>query len=399
MRYTPLLWLSPAACLVVALCFAPSVSPCAAKEPAVEQEIDALIAQLGSDRFEVREAVTRRLAERDDAIPALRRALKSPDAEVVRRAGKILDALTRREEKRALAAFADLAKGGAVDRAVEKFVRRDRWEDEAAGWQVLADLEDKLADLERKAYGKSEWPHGDRRRKFNPSNLTRLADAAGLPSPGTGRGAPHLWEMHAVLRAEEIQKGLLNDFLIALSGGAAIPSELFNSSIFACGSITSSGVSDSLFVCDGDITLTGSIRRSLVIARGTISCEGRVDSSRLISCGEVRLKYPKIVTDSKIVEKESKPLGFVKFFDTADVGITVETAEVGARVKSAEKGKPFAASGVRANDLITEVNGQAVKDAESFRRLLRAGLAVDGETVLKVRRDKQVSEVRVPALK
>ncbi|HEX5269280.1 MAG TPA: PDZ domain-containing protein, partial [Gemmataceae bacterium] len=307
-----------------------------------------------------------------------------------------------REEKRAIAAFAELAKGGAIDCAVEKFVRRDRWEDETACWKVLADLEDKLTDLERQAYGKPSRRQPDRRLKHNSANMAELAHAAGLPPDGAGRGTLHLWEKENrwVLRAEEVQKGKrFFDFLVALSGGAFIRGEFAYCAIFSCGSIACNGVDDSLIVCDGDFTAQGHVSSSLVIARGTISCGGGVTGSRLISCGQVRLKYPQAVTGSKVVEKEPRPLGFVKFFDPADVGITVEPADGGARVKSAEKGKPFAEAGVRAGDLITAVNGQAVKDAESFRRLLRASLAVDGETVLKVRRDKQVSEVRVPAPK
>lgn len=116
-------------------------------------------------------------------------------------------------------------------------------------------------------------------------------------------------------------------------------------------------------------------------------------------CRSSAYAFPGSFSSSKLAEKEPKPLGFIRFFDPAEVGIKVESAEGGARVKSAEKGKRFAAAGLRDDDLITAVNGKDVKDAESFRRLLRASLAVDGETVLKVRRDKQVTEVRVPAPK
>src|SRR5262249_25610290 len=79
------------------------------------------------------------------------------------------------------------------------------------------------------------------------------------------------------------------------------------------------------------------ISDSLVIARGTVRCSAAANS-RIISCGEIRCKEPKAVKESKLVEHEPKPLGFVTFFDTADVGLKVESADGGARVKSAEKG-------------------------------------------------------------
>src|SRR5262249_22526409 len=120
-----------------------------------------------------------------------------------------------------------------------------------------------------------------------------------------------------------------------------------------------------------------------------------VTNSHIISCGEVQLARTHDVLDSKVAEKESNPLGFVTFFDPSKGGIKVEKADGGVRVKEAEKGKPFAAAGLRADDLITALDGEAVKDAEQFRRLLRAKFAVEGETVFKVRRSDKVLEVPV----
>ena len=137
------------------------------------------------------------------------------------------------------------------------------------------------------------------------------------------------------------------------------------------------------------------VYNSLVIARGTVRCGG-IHNSRVISGGEVQLSRSAKVLDSKVVEKETKPLGFVTFFDPADVGIKVDSADGGVRVKEAEKGKPFAAAGLRADDLVTALDGEAVKDAESFRRLLRAKLAVEGTTTFKVRRGDKAVEVAVP---
>src|SRR6516165_9351291 len=119
--------------------------PCAGDEPTpAKRVIDELIAQLGDESFAVREAATKQLMEREDAIPALSRALKSRDAEVARRAREIRDVLARREKERAFARLADLVKCGAVDQAVEKFVRREKWDDETAGWQLFAELAGKL---------------------------------------------------------------------------------------------------------------------------------------------------------------------------------------------------------------------------------------------------------------
>ena len=163
------------------------------------------------------------------------------------------------------------------------------------------------------------------------------------------------------------------------------------------GSVVFSGssVGSSVIVCDGDFTAR-SVFKCLVIARGTIRCDDGANDSHLISGGRVEFKHPERVHGSKVVEKEPKPLGFVTFFDPADVGIRVESAEGGVRVKEAEKGKAFAAAGLRADDLVTALDGEAVKDAESFRRLLRAKLAVEGTITFKVRRGDKAVEVAVP---
>src|SRR6516162_1905002 len=75
-------------------------------EPAPpEPDAARLVRDLGSADFAVREAATRRLLECEAPPPALRAALKSGDAEVARRARRIIDEITQREEN---AAFAKL---------------------------------------------------------------------------------------------------------------------------------------------------------------------------------------------------------------------------------------------------------------------------------------------------
>src|SRR5262249_44618459 len=186
------------------------------------------------------------------------------------------------------------------------------------------------------------------------------------------------------------------DFLCAIAGDARV-GILGHAAIFSGGSIeVSQSLLGVLIVCDGDFTAESGFTDSLVIARGKVRSDGWVKNSRIVSDGGVEWKHPEWVKDSKVVEKESKPLGFVTFFDPADVGLTVESADGGVRVKAAEKGKPFAAAGLRADDLITALDGDAVKDADSFRRLLRAKLAIEGTTTFKVRRDDKAVEIDVP---
>jgi hypothetical protein len=376
------------------LCVAPSRLPCLAEEPTdAKQDLDGLIAQLGSESFEVREAATRRLMQREEAAPALRRALKSSDSEVARRAREILDALARREKERAFAAFVDAAKRGAVDQAVERFARRQKWDDEAACWRVMAGLADRLTSLERESYKKASLPAYD---GVTAPELPVLLKSFRLKTTHAGSGSPALWERRVVLRAEEnLEAGRIVHSLLAVCGRAKIDT-MNHAVLFTGGPVDfEDSVARSLIVCDGDFTAQNFIFHCLIIARGTIRCEGTVGDSRLISCGKVEFKHPEKVHESKVVENERKPLGFVTFFDPAEAGVKVESAEGGVRVKEAARGKPFAAAGLRAGDVVTALDGSAVKDAEGFRRLLRAKLAVEGTTTFHVRRDQKTMEIPI----
>ena len=62
------------------------------KSGASDVDIKRWIGQLGSERFEDREQATQRLSKLGkDALPSLREAIKSPDAEVRRRAQELVE--------------------------------------------------------------------------------------------------------------------------------------------------------------------------------------------------------------------------------------------------------------------------------------------------------------------
>jgi hypothetical protein len=356
-------------------------------------EIDKLIAQLGSDPFEVREAATQKLKQHEEAIPALQQALKSSDGEVARRAAVILDFFALQEKKRAFAKLAALGKAGRVDQAVEKLVRRKEWDDEDACWQVLAELAGRLTDLEQKQFGKvslqpaAEVPARDFRRYRE--NMRPHFRAGSHLSPRD------LMDTRFVVRAVQLQTDVHKIASLLAAASRAKTPILDRSVLFAGDSVEVANVDNSLIVCDGEVTAQGCITNSLIIARGDIHCFDLVENSRIITAGSLRLDGFGKLTGTKVKEKEAKPLDFVTFFDPAQVGIKVEKADSGLRVKEAAKDKLFARAGLRADDLVVAVDGDTVKDPEVFRRLLRAKLAVDGEMALKVRRGEQTLELHV----
>jgi hypothetical protein len=366
--------------------------------PPSSDEIDKLIAQLGSESFEVREAATRQLQQREDAIPALRKALKSSEGEVARRAERILAFFVLQEKKRAFTKLAALAKNGQVDQAVEKLVRRKEWDDEDAAWQVMAELAGRLSDLEQKEFHKVSLQAAQPGEELLTRDFRRYREKMQPKVLSGSRLSPRELMGHGVVvRAEEIHTDVGKSASLLATSGRAKTLALDRSILFAGDSVeVKYVVFNSLIVCDGDVSVQGRIEDSLIIARGDVHCFDRVENSRIITAGNVcrHTNRAKLI-DSEVKEKEGNLLGFVTFFDPAQVGIRVEKADGGLRVKEAAKDKSFARAGLRADDLVIAVDGDTVKDPEVFRRLLRAKLAVEGEMVVKVRRGEQALEFRV----
>lgn len=113
-----------------------------AAEKASEKKIDALIADLGSDRFETREEATQALNERLEALPALRKARASADREVRLRVEDILRVL---EPKCCFRKAQALAKAGrAVEVADRLALSATRGIAAEEGWDSLMRFTDQL---------------------------------------------------------------------------------------------------------------------------------------------------------------------------------------------------------------------------------------------------------------
>ncbi len=376
-----------AACLLAPLCARPSASLARGDEAAPpEKDAARLVRDLGSADFKVREVATRRLLEYERPPPALRAALQSSDAEVARRASRIIDEITRREEKTALGNLTDLARRGEIDRLIEFLVRRPKWSDEEACWQVVAELNGKLLDLEKEKYRLPKTradgsPVGDFRAyaRFRRPRLVaaRRADLTDVRVGCFVARAEHIAAKNVffgLLVSSRDTRVFFSNHSIILAGG---PVEVFT-------------MTGPILVCDGEVNCHD-INGSLLLARGDVRIAGSANDCRIITAGSVQF-LPNKVLDGKVPRRENveirehepNPLGFVRWFDPGRVGVTVEPAAGGVRVKAA--GKSFAAAGLRAGDLLTAIDGEAVKSPDDFRLLLRARLSDGGKMALAVRR-------------
>ena len=100
-------------------------------------------------------------------------------------------------------------------------------------------------------------------------------------------------------------------------------------------------------------------------------------------------------TDTRKHPPSAIPLGFIKFFDPSQAGISVEGAKGGVAIKQVAPDKPFARAGLRSGDVPLAIDGTVVPSPESFRRLLRRKLAVGKDAAFKVRRGEKTLEIRV----
>jgi hypothetical protein len=308
---------------------------------------------------------------------------------VVRRATRIINEITRREENAAYSKLTEFARRGEIDRLVELLVRRPKWEDEDACWQVVTELSGKLFDLEKKTYRRTSFPSpgglpvGDFRRYVQLSRPQRVAGSRVALKPG-----------RFVVRAEHITSGksIASASLLASSRSTRVHGEFTLGLVLAGGPVEVESMVCSIVVCAGGCKARRDVRGCLIIARGDVEFSGDVAGCHIVTSGSVIFAPGKMRHENKVQEHEPNPLGFVKWFDPARVGVTVEAAAGGVRVKAA--GKSFAAAGLRAGDLVTAIDGEVVKSPDEFRLLLRAKLADGGKMAFTVRRAGQ--DLKIP---
>jgi hypothetical protein len=384
-----------------------------AAEPSSEKQIERWIEELGSDRFDVREAATRELKERQEAVAALLKALSSPDAEVRGRAARILEALKAKRARRALARAYALGKEGRIVETVDRLVYWREWDKDKEGWDTLTRFADKLMD---RAAGDinppgnpNVWktpglPAGDFRRYYE----ARGSKPSGKPPTEiSGRKIMSTYDTPIILaRGEQVSIKRDKDnpsivlSIVAASEDVRLDVSAPYSLIIAGGDIKASSLDGSILVCDGDVELLERPHAGLIIARGKVTCR-----RKLTGCVVRSENYYQFRDGKRIIIKDGTPdpVGFVKFFEFSDVGLAVsdrdqkeEPIQDGVRLKDVRKDSTFA-SGLRTGDVVTALDGTKATSPEVFRRLLRRKLGQGGPILtFTVRRGKEILDVDIP---
>jgi hypothetical protein len=406
-----LLWLVVLSCLLAAPCSL--LSRGGAAEPPSDKQIERWIEDLGSDRFEVREVATRELKEREEAAVALYKALRSPDAEVRRRAVSILEALKPKRARRALARAYALGKEGRIVEAVDRLVYWGEWDKDKKGWDTLTHFADKLMEHagdvcpqgDRDLWKKPGLPAGDFRRYLEAKMPNRETLQ---PKEISGRKIMNPHALVILARGEQViikrdnrgSRGIAAYSIVVASEDIQID-HIGQSLIVAGGDIKTICPMKSILVCDGDVELQEPPERGLIVARGKVTCRNR----KLTGCAVRSEDYFQFHDGKKIIIKDGvpDPVGFVKFFELSDVGLTVsdrdqkeEPIKDGVRLKDVRKDSPFA-SRLRAGDVVTALDETKIASPEVFRRLLRRKLG-QGVPILTftLRRSGETLDVPIP---
>jgi hypothetical protein len=384
-----------------------------------------LIEDLGSDRFSVREAATKKLKELEDALPALRKARKSADGEVRRRVEEILPALERKHALRCLGKAKALGRDGRVVEVADRLAYAAAWGAPGEeGWESLTRFADRaITDTARHFPGKGLrqnpfFPAGEFRRcaeiaRFGEVAAPKIEIDPGEEGPRDDkelacRKLLRETRSRLLVRGEEVAwRGMIDlrmhSGIITASGDAQIVGA-FGSVLIIGGNLHATSVAGSIIVCDGDVELFNppewEQEGDLIIARGKVTCR-RGKLTKCLVRSENFLLYP---DGKKIIIKDGTPdpVGFVKFFEFTDVGLIVsdrdakgEPVRDGIYLKDVLMASPFA-PGLRAGDVVTALDGMKAASPEAFRRLLRRKLGPGGlPLTFTVRRAEKVQDVSI----
>ena len=303
----------------------------------------------------------RKLRLAEEALPALRKAAKSPDAEIRLRATRLIEDWSEKLTKEELKNLLARCKNGEVDRFIMQMARtKEAVNDEH--WQGVIDLAEAVL---KKSGFKAENHSIPYREMMKYSAKTRELH------PGVLVVASRL-----VTDKVNIQAHILNAAVVC-DGPVNTGTHIVNGILLANGDTQiGSHVVGGLIICDGNVEIRSHVIDSVIVARGTV----RIGSHN---------------RNSIIIQNETKPLGMLRFFDSAEIGIELDQAQGKMRVKSAQVGKAFAQAGIQKDDMLVAINDIKVSNAESCRRELRHRYWEEKEVILSLRRAGKPLEISV----
>jgi hypothetical protein len=362
--------------------------------PPPEENVEVLIKLLGSRHFKERDRATKLLVERKDAVAALHRASRSADLEVKRRIEGIFKERERRQAQRHLERLKRAVRTGALDEAAVLVARWPAGYEEAACWAEVRKLAVTLLELHRKDGGKAAPRFLADKALHDPRLFKILTQERVAQLPPDYDPQKFLF-----IRAGDVDLwGVGGEFP---SGLVAACSGSFRARGFNGGMILAGGpvdvdyvMGDTIIVSDADVKIGMTCCHCLTIARGVVTCDGPVGGQILTRKKVITTRRGRLIR-CNVTDGDPNPLGFVRFFGLTHEGLDVKEGAGGVHVAVVREDSPFARA-LKPGDLITGVDGAAVRSEEELRRLLRRAEIREEEVVLRLLRGGKARGVRFP---
>ncbi|MCI0700718.1 MAG: PDZ domain-containing protein [Planctomycetia bacterium] len=375
-------------------------------------EAKTLVAGLSDPSEKVRNESATALRDRIDALPWLRRAIRSADKDTAKRAAELLSPQEKKRQDVAAKVIDICIREGRIDLFMEW---HHYWQPENKDdlWAVGPRATKAGLDL----FAKSCPPEAVKRLEqfiTPPRKNSHFHDGPEAKLKGSGN-----W----YIRTDRIVRGA--PFIAFASiAGPTQPGGTSGGRYFVLGSVQAHTLNDGFIACDGEVwagiagngaSLRVTARTSVVVCRGNF-CSDLINSCVLLVDGDIDLYEAKSVRGSLIrasgeirlpKHKESQPVNCTieanaknatapyKFFELSDVGLTLADDEEGLVVTSVKPNTPFGNCGLAKGDLIRAIDDTPAGHSEEFRKKVRRALVRQGDCLLTVTRGDKTHDLAV----
>lgn len=380
-----------------------------AARPEPNSRLAQLVEQLASPRYGLREAAVKELAERHDAAPILRWALRSRDPDVVRQAQRALTLNEELKQKRSLERALRWGRAGRVDLMIDALVLWDGPSNSLEYWQSIVDIARVLAKPADNRYLTTfKWSQLERKNSLLLRNdiiddpASRALQALPYSETATlGDARMGDWIGYARCERARVNSHARASVIVA-SDSVEIPRGHTHCILLTNGDITTGQLSYAIVICGGAIRApegSGAFRLdgSLAVARRWEPNDRWNDfQNSVLLCAETYKRPPKtcnFAVEKSIIE-DGKPFDFIRSFDPTEVGVRVKATDLQVVVDRVAQAKPFAQAGLKAGDIVIEIDGKKVDTPERFRALVRQGVVREKASV-KYQRDGRTVVVNV----
>jgi hypothetical protein len=296
------------------------------------RDVEALVRNLGSSNFKLRQEAFVALKERPDALPALETALKSPDRELAKRAAEVISFIRRKPVRDLESAL----NNGELERFVDLMLAWSDGKYENEAWPPVCEFANKLRKLHEMSGGDKlglstertvHYLEGrDAPLRIREKRVTELASSQ--ENSEKKKRAAYICADEVDLDYRRLKKTgvsyhwLYEQYTCAVIAKRSVYIYLGDRQqvIFCAGGVELAGGDAAvLIVSAGDVVLDAkNIFNSLVIAKGGIIVKHhRIERTRLIAGKKVIIGDGAKNLDKSVLvsENDPNPLGFIRWSD------------------------------------------------------------------------------------